>query len=826
MKVCSVCHGSHQNSAACNGEFLSDLDEVQELAMDLIPGFHLDALLTSTPSTATYRSRDIASGRSCLIRIFTADDAGSEQILLESKMAAALFHPGIAGFYEAGRVDDERIFVVSEDVEGRTLREVLDNVGSPDLLTTIEIIRQAAESLHAFHAAGLIHGAINPRNIVLSMSSAGPPIVRIQHPDLGRTSQNSIISNRFLIDSEIDSLRYFAPEQCTGEGASAQSDIYSLGIVFYEMLSGSPPFDAPTAVALIHQQRNQQPPEVKIENFNLRMLVTHALTEALQKQPRLRQSSANTFARQLRHIEQLATHSSTPPPAGVIPRTSAPAQKTPAPSLVSSPKSVDDTGGQIFPSTIETEYISTSEVIASTVTGPRESEPLAEVSAPKPIVVTPRSRLKVWKKKLHLLAGRIAPETKTHVASILAPGQTSIGSSPTAEAPTHVERTKIQWETPEDDIPSETMVLEVRAMEGIEQVPEPKVVAGAEASVETPKAKIEIPLAAKLPAEEPVEIPVIVKPTLIDEDPIVNRVAERKPPTPQKTIAKAIPVAPRGKAPQVELASSMVRRMPDADTSRPSAKPQKSPRKRSGLGFKVNLADLEEITLVRPPSKRIKIDWERAVPRPDLSNVQSRRPQPKTREVNFSPTLLGAVPDRTTESPIRSDGMFSSFDGSPSAHKQRSVIVVVGLALLALAVFGVGFITEMVPISTAPDPVTESAAVPAISQQISVTKAALSAAAKTKSLATTVSPVSEKSAPETIAISDRAARPVTRSATPDAAAEAKTKAPAKLRASSSDDPSSTKNRKPDERKRPERSVTPAFKPAPFTRPRIVKTESQ
>jgi serine/threonine-protein kinase len=213
MKVCLVCHGSHQNSDACNGEFLPDHNGIPEAAVDLIQGFHLDGLLTSTSSTTTYRARETASGRFCLIKIFNADEAGSEQILREAKIAEGLFHPGIAGIYKADRIDDGRIFVASEDVDGRTLREVLDNVGNPVLLTTIAIIRQAAESLHAFHLAGLIHGAVNPENIVLSMDSNGSPVVRLQHPDFGRTSQRSIISNRFLIDSEIASLRYFAPEQ-------------------------------------------------------------------------------------------------------------------------------------------------------------------------------------------------------------------------------------------------------------------------------------------------------------------------------------------------------------------------------------------------------------------------------------------------------------------------------------------------------------------------------------------------------------------------------------------------------------------------------------
>ena len=89
-----------------------------------------------------------------------------------------------------------------------------------------------------------------------------------------------------------------------------------MGIVLYEMLAGRPPFNAPTAAGLIEKHRNQRPPDIRIDNFDLRMLITHSLMESLSKRPEDRQSSANALARQLRHVVQLATHVSTPPPAG------------------------------------------------------------------------------------------------------------------------------------------------------------------------------------------------------------------------------------------------------------------------------------------------------------------------------------------------------------------------------------------------------------------------------------------------------------------------------------------------------------------------------
>src|SRR5204862_1114176 len=161
----------------------------------------------------------------------------------------------------------------------------------------------------------IIHRAVRPENIILTTDAEQRLLVRIKNLDLGGAVQHSITPNQFLIDTATDAIRYFAPEQCVGDDATVQSDVYGLGIVFYEMLAGSPPFDAESAVGLIQQHRQQWPADVEINSFDLRMLITHSLSTALQKEPDKRQTSANAFARQLRHIEQLATHSPTPPPA-------------------------------------------------------------------------------------------------------------------------------------------------------------------------------------------------------------------------------------------------------------------------------------------------------------------------------------------------------------------------------------------------------------------------------------------------------------------------------------------------------------------------------
>ena len=345
MKVCSVCRRCYDNfDVSCIDEAHPPLSETHAGGREIVDGYSLDALLESSPRGEIFRAHQLATGASCIIRIIATSEKERERSIRDAKTAAAIFHPNIADVYEAGTLDSGQLYVVSEYPAGQTLRELLDKFRVPELLTSISILSQTAEALHTLHQNGITHNAIRPENLALVADADGQLLVRVQNIDYGGVGFRSIISNKFMIDSALDSLRYFAPEQCTGESAGPQTDVYSLGIVFYEMLAGAPPFDASTATALIHKQRNERPPDVRIANFQLRMLLTHTLLESLQKQPMYRPASADKFARQMRHMEQLATHVSTPPPAGAVPETiSRPAVVTtppprPAPVVINVPE--------------------------------------------------------------------------------------------------------------------------------------------------------------------------------------------------------------------------------------------------------------------------------------------------------------------------------------------------------------------------------------------------------------------------------------------------------------------------------------------------------
>ena len=439
VKVCSVCRLCYGDSVvSCIETGHTSFLDLPDRDPEMIAGYRLEQLAAgSTAARETYHARRIDCGRDCTVTIADADASLRDRFLNDARAAAELFNPCTADIYEAGSLESGELFVVAEDTGGNTLRSFLDAHGTPPLLTSIQIVRQATEALHALHLIGLIHRAICPENIVFIPDAADGNQIKLQNIDFGGVVEHSIVSNKFTIDDSVDSLRYFAPEQFSGAPASIKMDIYSLGIIFYEMLSGNPPFAAGKAADLIEMQRHLSPPEIKIDDFEVRMLVMHTLSESLQKRPEVRHSSANAFARQLRHIEQLAMHVSTPPPAMVVttpthvnPHTQNPVERPPM--KIEAP---------VF-----------QEVIP---------EAAVELPAHSPFAAPYHaSRLRSHRRRARTRVSSEGVEPST--------GKTDLTSVSPSEP------TKIAWATPDDDIPSMAAVMEVRERERVGDTPAPE----------------------------------------------------------------------------------------------------------------------------------------------------------------------------------------------------------------------------------------------------------------------------------------------------------------------------------------------------------------
>jgi eukaryotic-like serine/threonine-protein kinase len=208
----------------------------------------------------------------------------------EARLAAALSHPNVVAVYDVGE-EDGRPFIVMEYVEGESLSEVVRRRGPLPVAEAVRIGVDACAGLAAAHAAGLVHRDVKPHNLLL----AGDGAVKIADFGLARSRDGTFLTEHGTV---MGTAGYLAPEQLAGEEVTPAADLYSLGAVLYELLTGRAPRDAPTLAELV--QRAQEPiPPVRELAPEVPPAVEAAVMHALATDPADRPRSAKAFAAEL-----------------------------------------------------------------------------------------------------------------------------------------------------------------------------------------------------------------------------------------------------------------------------------------------------------------------------------------------------------------------------------------------------------------------------------------------------------------------------------------------------------------------------------------------
>ena len=205
-----------------------------------------------------YKGKDRLLNRFIAIKIlrpeFTKDATFVENFKRESQAAAGLTHPNIVGVYDVGREGNIN-YIVMELIEGRTLNDIIEDEAPMDYKKVIDISKQVASALKIAHKNKIIHRDVKPHNIMITNDG----IVKLADFGIARAVNDATLSTGSKI---VGSVHYFSPEQARGNYVDERSDIYSLGIVMYEMLTGQVPFDGenPVTVALKHINEEITPP--------------------------------------------------------------------------------------------------------------------------------------------------------------------------------------------------------------------------------------------------------------------------------------------------------------------------------------------------------------------------------------------------------------------------------------------------------------------------------------------------------------------------------------------------------------------------------------
>jgi serine/threonine-protein kinase len=306
MKKCPRCGKEYENAntlCPSDGTVLEKVDDPL-LGQTLAEKYRIEELINEGGMGAVYRATHVLMDKTVAIKVLhpalAADDKIVARFSREARAASRISHPHALNVTDFGESENGVVFLVMEYLNGQTLKEVIHNEGLMPLPRIIEIMRQISGALEAAHGEGVVHRDLKSDNIMLLDMGGGDwakvldfGIAKITEKvgqDPGLTAPNLIIGTP----------QYMSPEQCSQAAEiDSRSDIYSLGVILYEMLIGHVPFtgESPTAIMMKHLQ--EPPPSVLEERKDLPAAVGRVVARAMAKRPEDRFQTVTELAEEL-----------------------------------------------------------------------------------------------------------------------------------------------------------------------------------------------------------------------------------------------------------------------------------------------------------------------------------------------------------------------------------------------------------------------------------------------------------------------------------------------------------------------------------------------
>jgi serine/threonine protein kinase len=257
-----------------------------------IAGYRIETPIGRGGMGAVYRAQEEGLGRKVALKVIApelaADERFRERFLRESRIAASLDHPHVIPIYQAGDRDG-LLFLAMRYVEGTDLQKLIAEEGALEPRRTVELVSQVAEALDAAHEKGLVHRDVKPSNVLIAVAAGRE---HCYLGDFGLTKRTGSLSGVSVAGEIVGTLEYVAPEQITGDSLDERSDVYSLGCVLYECLTGRAPFPRATDVALLWAHVHEEPTPPSQARPELPKELDTVLARALAKEPGRRYRSA------------------------------------------------------------------------------------------------------------------------------------------------------------------------------------------------------------------------------------------------------------------------------------------------------------------------------------------------------------------------------------------------------------------------------------------------------------------------------------------------------------------------------------------------------
>ncbi|HEV3318383.1 MAG TPA: Stk1 family PASTA domain-containing Ser/Thr kinase [Solirubrobacteraceae bacterium] len=237
-----------------------------------------------------YLAEDQLLGRSLAVKVlhhhFAEDQEFVERFRREASSAAGLSHPNIVAIFDRGEWDGT-YYIAMEYVPGRSLKELVREQGPLEPVVAIDVVTQILQAARFAHARGVIHRDLKPHNVILDEEG------RARVTDFGIAQAGA--SDMTMTGSIMGTAQYLSPEQAQGHAVSAASDLYAVGVILYELLTGAVPFDGDTAVAIAFKQVSAQPLAPSLANPAAPTVLDEIVLRALAKDPAARYGSAEEF---------------------------------------------------------------------------------------------------------------------------------------------------------------------------------------------------------------------------------------------------------------------------------------------------------------------------------------------------------------------------------------------------------------------------------------------------------------------------------------------------------------------------------------------------
>jgi len=269
---------------------------------DMLDHYRIDRTVARSGMSTLYQATDIADGRQVAVKVphpeMEADPVLVERFKREQEIGQQLDHPGIVKTYDGE--ERTRLYMVIEWVDGRLLRAILNEERRLPIERAVKIVLGICDALDTMHKHGVVHRDLKPENIMVGEGDA------VKLIDFGIAMKEDARRLTFAGPSPLlGTPDYISPEQVKGQRGDQRSDIYSLGVMFYEMLTGQVPFSGPNPLVVMNERVLNDPKPARKLNAEISPELQEILNRALDREPRRRYQTASEMAWELEHQEQV-----------------------------------------------------------------------------------------------------------------------------------------------------------------------------------------------------------------------------------------------------------------------------------------------------------------------------------------------------------------------------------------------------------------------------------------------------------------------------------------------------------------------------------------